>query len=49
MNLTYAYIFLGFDIVIKQIIVGNHLVKPAVSLTRLVPVISRTIAKPRNI
>ena len=36
-------------IVIKQIIDGNHLVKPTVSLTKLVPVISRTIAKPRNI
>ena len=31
--------------VTKQIIDGIHLVKPAVSLTKLVPVISRTIAK----
>ena len=33
----------------KQIIDGIHRVKPAVSLTKLVPVISRIIAKARNI
>ena len=33
----------------KQIIVGIHLVKPSVSLTKLVPVLSRTMANARNI
>ena len=32
----------------KQIIVGNHLVNSAVSLTRLVPATSKTMAKARN-
>ena len=36
------------DIVAKQIIEGSHLVKPSVSLTTLVPAISKTIAKARN-
>ena len=33
---------------LKQIIDGIHLVNPAVSFTRLVPVISKTMAKAKN-
>ena len=47
MNITYAYIFLAFAIVLE--ITGTSFVKDTAGFTRWVPSISRTIAKARNI